>query len=177
MQLETPRLLLKPITPSLIHEMFNSWIKEDIYGYFGFGDSDYEHYKTMHEKGMETHRISLYAFVLVRKSDNLPIGECGFHTWNRSHRRTELFYHLRKDEYKRQGLMTEALGAVLTFGFTELGLHRVEAKAAPENTASIALLKKYDFTYEGIAREDYEVDGKNEDSVQYSLLKHEFKQL
>ncbi len=32
--------------------------------------------------------------------------------------------------------MAEAMSAILTYGFTELGLHRIEAVTAPRNTPS-----------------------------------------
>jgi len=174
-EITTPRLLLKNITPNLIHELFNTKNKDEIMQYFGFGESDFEHYKTMHEKGMETHRLSLFFFLLFDKQTNLPIGECGFHTLNKSHNRAELFYSLRKDANKQKGLMTEALHEVLKYGFTELNLHRIEALVANSNIPSVKLLLHYGFTKEGTMREDYVVNGKNEDSDCYSLLKWEWK--
>ena len=167
----TDRLILKSITPSDIHELYNSRSKEEIIRFFGTDEAGYEHYLAMHEKGMECYNISLFFFLLIDKITGTPIGECGFHTLNEKQRRTELFYSLRNDEYKQKGLMTEALAPVLAFGFNELGLHRIEALVADWNTASVKLLKKYGFTKEGTMREDYCVNGKNEDSDCYSLLK------
>ena len=49
------------------------------------------------------------------------------------------------------------IGAVINivldpiFIFTELKLHRIEAYVTPDNNASIHLLKKLEFTEEGIA--------------------------
>ncbi|MCK6649411.1 MAG: GNAT family N-acetyltransferase, partial [Bacteroidia bacterium] len=56
-----------------------------------------------------------------------------------------------------------------------LKLHRVQALVARENIASIKLLERFKFKKEGVLREDYLVDGKMEDSVCYSLLKHEWE--
>jgi RimJ/RimL family protein N-acetyltransferase len=174
-QITTPRLILKSITPALIHELYNIKSKEEIKAFFSFDDDAFEHYKTMHEKGMETHRISLFFFLLIDKETNLPIGECGFHTWTASHNRAEVFYNMRDDSTKRKGLMTEALEAVLEYGFTALKLHRIEALIADENEPSKRLLLRYGFSKEGTMREDYVVDGKNEDSDCYSLLKWEWE--
>ena len=63
-EIATPRLILKSITPDLIHELFNTKSKEEIINYFGYDDAFY-YYKIMHEKGMETHRISLFFFLLI----------------------------------------------------------------------------------------------------------------
>jgi [ribosomal protein S5]-alanine N-acetyltransferase len=176
-EIPTKRFILKSITPAIIHELFNTLSKDEIINYFGFDEAGFEHCKTMHEKGMETHRISLFFFLLIEKESGLPIGECGFHTWNSSHNRAEVFYSIRNDANKRKGFMTEALKSVLNFGFTKLNLHRVEALIAAENEPSLKLLLRYGFVKEGIMREDYVVDGKNEDSDCYSLLKWEWGKL
>jgi [ribosomal protein S5]-alanine N-acetyltransferase len=176
-ELTTARLILKPITPQLIHDLFERTSKQEITAFFGVEEEGYNHLKSMHEKGMETNRISLFYFLLIDKTNGNVIGECGFHTWNSTHQRAELFYNLKNEKDKRKGLMTEALRTVLHFGFSELALHRVEACTASENYASIKLLEKYCFTKEGTKREDYVVDGKNEDSESYSLLKWEWEKL
>ena len=173
--LTTERLILKSITPAIIHELFDTKSKEEIISYFGFDEAGYEHHKEMHEKGVETHRLSIFVFLLIDKASNLPIGDCGFHTWNATHKRAEVFYNMRNESFKQKGLMTEALKAVLNYGFTELKLHRVEALIAAENKPSLKLLLRYGFKKEGIMREDYSVNGKNEDSHCYSLLKWEWE--
>lgn len=175
-EISTPRLLLKSVTPGLIHKLFETRTKEEITRFFEIDEDGYHHLKSMHEDGMETHRLSLFYFLLLDKESNKVIGECGFHTWNKTHNRAELFYSLRHDLDKRKGLMTEALLAILGFGFAELALHRVEALVASSNTASVKLLERYGFTKEGTMREDYVVNGKNEDSECYSLLKWEWEE-
>lgn len=171
----THRLILKSITPALIHELYNTKTKDEIIHFFGFDEEGYDRLKNMHEKGMETDRLSMYFFLLIDKTNNLPIGECGFHTWNVIHKRAEIFYSMRKDAYKQKGFMTEALQAVLDFGFNELGLHRIQALVADYNTPSIKLLLHYGFTKEGTMREDYVEKGIHEDSDCYSLLKREWE--
>ena len=171
----TERLLLRSLTPSIIHHLFNTQTKEEIMTYLGLDESGFEHYKAMHEKGMETNRLSLFIFQLIDKETNIPIGECGFHTWNRTHNRTELFYHINQPNFKEKGLMSEALKRVIEFGFTESNLHRIEALLDANNTPSLKLLQKNNFTKEGTMREDYVVNGVNSDSECYSLLKWEWK--
>lgn len=173
--IETERLILKPVTPKIITELFHTKSKEEIVSFFGVDEQGYERYKEMQEKGMETDRITVFVFLLINKTTGLPIGECGFHTLNVFHRRAELFYLLRKDEDKQQGFMKEALSAVLQFGFESLQLHRIQALVASENIPSIKLLENNGFFKEGTAREDYKVGEKNEDSDCYSLLRWEWE--
>ena len=70
----TQRLLLKSITPAIIHELFNTKTKEEIMDYFGVDEAGFQHYKDIHEKGVETHRLSVFVFLLIDKESNLPIG-------------------------------------------------------------------------------------------------------
>jgi ribosomal-protein-alanine N-acetyltransferase len=176
-EITTARLFLRSITPSVISELFETKSKEEIKQFFGVDDTGFEHYNQMHKEGVECFRHSMFAFLLIDKQTGLPIGECGFHSWNKTHRRAEIFYLIRNDREKKKGLMTEALAAVLEYGFNELGLHRVQALIDPDNTPSLKLLLRNGFIKEGTLREDYVVNGVNEDSDCYSLLKSEWKPL
>jgi ribosomal-protein-alanine N-acetyltransferase len=94
---------------------------------------------------------------ITRKNEDEIIGTCGyygFHTW---HRRASIGYELARN-YWRQGIMTEALSAIISFGFVEIELNRLEAVAMPENTASIKMLEKLGFRNEGLLAE-YEIWG------------------
>jgi len=55
--------------------------------------------------------------------------------------------------------MREALNAVVSFAFEQLGVHRVEAKTDPRNARTRALLERCGFALEGILRESYYWDG------------------
>ena len=171
----TERLLLKGISPHLIHTIFTTDQEADIKAFFGIDDKGYATYKDMHEKGMETYRHSLFYFLVVDKETNSPIGECGFHTWNLTHRRAELFYLLRNDTHKRKGYMTEVVPHVIRYGFEHMELVRIEALLAKWNTPSVRLLQQNRFTFEGTMRQHYSVNGINEDSDCYSLLKAEWE--
>lgn len=166
----TPRLVLRGVTPGLIRSLFETRTPEEIRQFFNVEEEGFDHLRAMYEKGMETHRLSHFYFLLHEKATGEVIGDCGFHTWNSTHRRAELFYTLRHDRYKRQGLMSEALPPVISYGFGRLELHRIAAFTAKWNTASVRLLEKNGFTFEGTMRQDYRVNGVNEDSECYSLL-------
>lgn len=173
--LETERLWLKGVNPSLIHAVFQQLDPPAIRDFFGVDEAGYVHYQNMHEKGMENHRVSLFAFLLFEKENPVPIGDCGFHTWNSTHARAELFYALRNESFMRKGYVSEALPLVLAYGFREMQLHRIEALVADWNEASIRLLIKSGFQKEGTCREDYFYNGRFENSDQYALLRPEWE--
>ena len=73
-------------------------------------------------------------------------------------------------EYRNMGYMTEALHFLVSFIFTELKLHRIEAYVNPDNNASIHLLKKLEFTEEGIAHGSAWIQGVWQDHLRFALI-------
>ena len=74
-------------------------------------------------------------------------------------------------DYARQGLMTEALAAVVHHAFTVLDLSRIEAACLPENVASRALLERSGFKYEGVAQSYLQIGGRWRNHVLYANLR------
>lgn len=77
----------------------------------------------------------------------------------------EIGYEL-SPAYQGKGLMTEALKHVLNFAEHDLKLKAVEAITHYDNQPSVALLKKYDFIHQGIAKE---VDPSLDESIEMML--------
>lgn len=69
-----------------------------------------------------------------------------------------------------QGLTTEALKALISFGFDQLQLHRIEAGCAVENVASIRVLEKAGLTREGRKRQVLPIRGKWVDNYWFAIL-------
>lgn len=109
-------------------------------------------------------------WVITERGMGQYIGDIGFHNHTAAHSRAEVGFKLAK-AYWHQGIMAEALGQVLVYGFTVMLLNRIEAVVDPENTACLSMLKKAGFSKEGILRE-YEHEAKGfVDLVMLSLLK------
>jgi ribosomal-protein-alanine N-acetyltransferase len=95
--------------------------------------------------------------------------------WNAGHRRAEIGYDLNR-AYWGQRLASEALAAVLAFGFDDLGLNRVEAQTIEDNHESTRLLRKFGFHLEGVRRGySLEDDGTFHGGAIYGLLKGEYE--
>ena len=71
--------------------------------------------------------------------------------------------------------MTEAVRAILRFGFEEMKLNRISAALDPENHASAHVLEKVGMTHEGTAREEYFIDGQFSDTKMYAILRREWQ--
>ncbi len=97
------------------------------------------------------------------------VGLMAFWRIAREHHYAEIGYSLLP-EFWRQGIASEALQAVLKYGFEQMRLHRVEADVDPGNTASVRLLEKFGFVREAHFKENYFHDGRFFDSYIFSLL-------
>lgn len=113
---------------------------------------------------------------IASKENDKIIGTCGFFNWSKKDCRAEIGYELDND-YWNKGIMTEVVGVLIWFGFSELKLNRIEAHFNPENFASEKVLNKVGFKKEGLLR-DYSFEkGKYFDTVVCSILRCEFKLL
>lgn len=107
------------------------------------------------------------------KMDGHLIGTCGYFCWNRQHHRAEIGYDLCP-LFWGQGLMPEALRALIRYGYEEMNLNRIEAVTHIENQRSQRVLAKLGFKLEGVLREYFCRDGIFNDQAQYSLLRREW---
>ena len=110
---------------------------------------------------------------LVLASSNQLIGTCGFTYIKTAHSRAEVGYAMSRLHWGH-GLMTEALDAVLSYGFTALGLNRIEARTVVDNRMSQRVLEKCHMQYEGVLRQQMRIKGQYWDMKMYSILHDDY---
>lgn len=111
---------------------------------------------------------------LIHPENAQFIGTCGLVALYPKDERAELGYAMSR-EYWGKGYMTEAVRAVLTFGFETMKLNRIEAKTNLDNEVSFRLLEKVGMTYEGVLRQYTFCKGQHFDLKMYSLLRSEYE--
>jgi ribosomal-protein-alanine N-acetyltransferase len=78
-------------------------------------------------------------------------------------------------QYAGQGYMTEALQLMLQHAFRKLKLHRLEANIQPDNTASLALIKRAGFVREGYSRHYLKIGGRWRDHERWAILAEDWR--
>jgi len=117
-----------------------------------------------------TSPYSFLAWAVADKQSDACIGMVNYHHREAHNRRLEVGYILCP---KRQGngLMSEAMRALLAYCFEDLGVRRVQALIHPDNAASIRLVERLGFCCEGGPLIDYWRVGDTYMSVMlYALL-------
>jgi [ribosomal protein S5]-alanine N-acetyltransferase len=97
------------------------------------------------------------------------IGTVGLLRFDFEHRHAEVGYEIGRHWWGR-GLTPEAAAAVIQYGFSVLGLHRIEAGVLPGNDASVRVLQKLGFLEEGTRRDYLHVKGRFHSFRWFSLL-------
>lgn len=170
--LETRRLSLKGLTPEDMSYIFGHLAKDDIKKVLGHRSE--EEYLTEEKKylqGYASYNRRFVLFLMTDKSSGQIIGRCGLHNWNPDHFRSEIGYVMLEDDFKRKGLMTEAVEAIIHYGFTQLHLNRIEALVGPNNIPSLRIMEIFGFEKEGVLQQHYRVGDVFEDSVVFGLLR------
>lgn len=80
-------------------------------------------------------------------------------------------------DYWGIGIATEAAEAIVAFGFSSLGVHRIWAQCIAENRASARVLEKVGMRLEGRLREDEHFKGRRWDTLIYAILIQEWRGL
>ena len=76
-------------------------------------------------------------------------------------------------DYHHQGYALEAVEKLIGIGFKELGLHRIAAYVQKNNRASIRLLVRLGFQWEGTIRQFAKIGDSWRDHEMYGLLREE----
>ena len=174
--LTTNRLLLRQIQANDAEALFPIFSDEEamqFYGHEAHQSLDDTRELIRQIEARYAQRESIRWGITLRDEDRL-IGSCGFHHFDEDFHRAETGYELHRDFWGK-GIMTEAMRAILSYGFTELGLHRVEAIIDIVNERSKGLLDKLGFRYEGNLRQRYYFQGRFEDEHYFGLIREEWR--
>lgn len=173
--IETQRLKLTGYSPQDIAYIFENFSKDEVMKMLGHhSEEDYQKEEYKHKNGYASYNRDFILFLLTEKRTNVIIGRCGLHNWNKEHSRAEIGYNISDENFKRKGLMTEAVSAIIDYGFNQLNLHRIEALVGSNNVSSLKIIESNQFTKEGLLRQHYFVGDKYEDSILYSILNNEY---
>lgn len=173
-EIETDRLILREILPDDAQAVFSLFSDPEVMRFY-----DLETYGTLSQaeelieffdESFELERAIRWGVVRKERPD-VVIGTCGY-VWLRQYR-GEIGYELARSCW-RQGIMSEALDAILEFGFDQLALNRIEALTMTGNVASAALLRSLGFQEEGVLRQHDFFKGQFHDMRLFSILRSDF---
>ena len=176
MQLETERLILRPIEETDVPALFPLINNADVAA--SMLSTSYPYPKDEFAAFVmrcceEIERRERYEMAIVLKETGLPIGAVRFFHIAWEHLRTELGYWLGK-AYWGRGYMTEAVRQMTRFGFEDLDLEKICAYCFTDNAASVRVLEKVGFKQEGHIRHAVRKNGEFSDVLLFGIIREEF---
>ena len=173
MEITTERLILRFIRSSDLESIHNlhSHPETDQYNTLGIPASPEETQLIMESwmAAMTEDPIKNYTFSILQKTSHKFIGLLGFKIAETKFQSGEAWYKIHSDHWSH-GYATEALKALIDFGFRGLGLHRIEAGCAVDNLGSIRVLEKVGMTQEGRSRQLLPLKTGWSDSYRFAML-------
>ncbi|HYC54904.1 MAG TPA: GNAT family N-acetyltransferase [Candidatus Binatia bacterium] len=147
-RLETERLVLRDIVAGDFAGIHRYASDERVTRYLRWGPNDEAETRGFIERTLAEQKLRprpTYHVVAVAKDDGRIIGGCGLmRRLSPQARACEVGYCFAVDEWGR-GYATEAVGAMVDFGFRTLGMRRIFALVDPGNHASARVLAHLGF--------------------------------
>jgi len=163
-RLETERLILRALAPDDRSAVFENYSDPDVAEWF-FDQPlmQIEQADRVIERFLKkTAEGSCLAWAVLLKESGEFVGTCSYENLDAA-LHGEIGFDLAK-KYWGRGYMTEALDAVIAYGFTVLGLIRIRADTYSRNSRARRVLEKLGFS----------VDSVGEDSHCYALPRAEW---
>jgi ribosomal-protein-alanine N-acetyltransferase len=176
--LHTPRLLLRQITPADAPAIFALRSDPRVVRYMGVSPytslAEAEAWVLTVADRHERRQQLRWAMTLHEQPETM-IGDISLNNIDTYHLHAEIGYAMGADHWG-QGLASEAVQAVLDFGFTRMGMYRIEACLDIANMRSKTILERNGFTYDGVLRGRFlEADGSMGDEHYYGILLPEWR--
>ncbi len=112
-------------------------------------------------------------FVVRRASDDALVGFIDVTNIVRGAFQSGYLSYFVVSGFEGQGFMSAGLALLVRHAFTELGLHRLEANIRPENTKSIALVRRTGFNREGYSPRYLKLGDAWRDHERWAILAEE----
>ena len=173
--METDRLVLRKITMEDAEAGFRNWMSDNRVTEFlrwpTHTDISVSKW-VIGEWISEYEKENFYQWAIELKDLGEPIGTISVVGMDEKTKKVPIGYCIGR-KWWRQGYTSEALAALISFFFEEVGANRIEAQHDPNNPGSGMVMKKCGMKYEGTLRSS---DRNNQgicDACWYALLRSE----
>lgn len=169
--LETTRLIIRPAVLEDAQKLFELNSDPEVVRYTG--DTSFNSIVEVHELlrvriWPQFEKYKMTRFIVTLK-DNTFLGWCGLKYFPETNE-VDLGYRFMK-KFWGKGYATESSLACLKYGFEELKLNRIIAKAMPDNIGSIKVMQKLGMTFRGYVNDPTDPHP----FLLYDMTGHEFK--
>lgn len=147
--IKTERLLLRQFEENDLQNVFKGLSNPDVIKYYGISFDSLEATKEQMAWFAQLEKSETGIWWAVCSLDNKTFyGAGGLNNLNNEHKKAEIGFWLLTD-FWGQGIMTEAMPIICSYGFNNLGIHRIEGSVDSDNINCKKAMAKLNFQYEG----------------------------
>ena len=125
------------------------------------------HLKWFHER-VETGEV--VDFIITDKENDHPLGCVYLQHFDRVNNKAESGIFLGEPEAFGRGIGKEACRMIIEYGFNDLNLHKIVARALSYNEASVRTHEAAGFKKEALLKDDVLIDGKYYDVIFFGVV-------
>jgi len=178
MELETKRVIIRPITLADKNEIFVYRSDTETNKYQGWIPKTIDDVETF--IGKISTKINepdtWFQLVIIEKKMQKIIGDLGIHFFDSENKQVEIGCTLNKD-FQNKGYATESIKIVIDYLFKRLNKHRIITSIDPNNNKSIQLVERIGFRKEAHFVENLFINGKWVDDLIYALIERDWEKL
>ncbi len=173
--IRTERLVLRKMRKKDAADMYEYAKRSDVTEYLLWDPHQSEDYTYRYLSYIQSRYRAgdFYDWAITLAEGGKMIGTVGFTRLNIDSNSAEVGYVLNPVCWGR-GIASEAVSAVMRFGFCELNLHRIEARYMLGNDRSRRVMDKLGMQFEGVGRDSMFVKGRYVSVATCAILRYEF---
>lgn len=154
--LETERLILKNISMEDREFIFSQFSNDAVNKYLFDAEplKDIQGADEIIDFYIQPEPRLQHRWIVIRKSDGIKMGTCGFHCWNHKENKVDIGYDL-EEGFWGMGYMQEAIGEIIDFARENMVIKEIDACIYIDNKKSINLVEKLGFVLSGTSYEIY----------------------
>lgn len=137
----------------------------------------YEFQRNHIEEAIENYKDDkAYAFAICLNNNDTIIGRITLSAISRGPFQNAYMGYFIDQQQNGKGYATQAVHLAIRFAFEKIDLHRIQAGVLPRNIASIRVLDKNKFRYEGLAKRYLKINGQWEDHNLYAITREDWSE-
>lgn len=175
---ETPRLILRKVTPEDIDNIFEYCKNPNVARYVTWdAHQSLEDTKKFIKYALDSYKVGApepMAIILKDDPKQKMIGSVGLIPASPKNRTYELGYVIA-EEYWGKGIVVEAAKPLINFGFKHFAMQRLQCRCDILNPQSSRVMEKLGMQYEGTLKASMYLKGKPRDMHMYSIVKSDFR--
>ena len=166
---------LTAVNPDRDAEIIARWSRDSQFWRLAHPEPPWPVRPTYVQQKLEEEPVERTRFAIRTLADDHLIGLIGLFANFQSHREAFMGIQIGERDYWGKGYGTDALRALLRFGFEELNLQRVSLSVLEGNERAMRSYEKCGFRYEGRERQTWAYDGRRWDEIYMGLVREEWQ--